>query len=317
MRLRIAAIQLNPLLGKIEENVRTASKLVEAVKSKKPDIVIFPELALTGYNFTSPSHIEPFLEPLGSGRSFEFGQLVSKTLNCHTLLGYPEKHLSSIYNSAVLISPEGAVVHNYRKTFLYKTDETWGAKESPAGFEAFEFEHNGHKIKSTIGICMDLNPYKFEAPFQAFEFANFCLQNQVQLVLVPTAWMSTSWSEDWKDQDNYTKLFEQKVPFEINTDPASESSILDPTEVPYDRTLPDKETARYWLIRFQPLFANRHRKMAVAICNRSGVETELMYAGSSSIYQFNGELYEDGVDLDVLGSLGQGVEGVLVRDVEL
>ncbi|KAH3688253.1 hypothetical protein WICPIJ_000762, partial [Wickerhamomyces pijperi] len=120
-----------------------------------------------------------------------------------------------------------------------------------------------------------------------------------------------------KDQDNYTKLFEQKVPFEINTDPASESSILDPTEVPYDRTLPDKETARYWLIRFQPLFANRHRKMAVAICNRSGVETELMYAGSSSIYQFNGELYEDGVDLDVLGSLGQGVEGVLVRDVEL
>ncbi|KAG7697056.1 hypothetical protein KL930_002494 [Ogataea haglerorum] len=318
MRLRIAAIQLNPLLGKFEENACTALRLVDQIRSKKPDIVIFPEMALTGYNFAGPNQIDPYLEEQGGGKSFEFAKRVSQSLKCHTVLGYPERHSSTTYNSAMLIGPDGSLVHNYRKSFLYKTDETWGAKESPTGFEAFDIVIKDCKIRSTIGICMDLNPYKFEAPFDAFEFANFCLEKQVQLILVPTAWMSTSWSEDWKDQAKYTKLFEQQMPFEIDIErSAANDSILTALEEPYDRAKPDKRTAQYWLIRFQPLLFNKHEKMVLAVCNRSGVEGDLMYAGSSSIFRFNGNVYEDGVDLEVFGTLGQGVEGVLLRDVEV
>lgn len=36
---------------------------------------------------------------------------------------------------------------------------------------------------------MDLNPYKFEAPFEAFEFANFHKERGTSLLLVSTAWL--------------------------------------------------------------------------------------------------------------------------------
>lgn len=32
-----------------------------------------------------------------------------------------------------------------------------------------------------LGICMDINPCKFEAPWEAYEWARFCLAENVQV----------------------------------------------------------------------------------------------------------------------------------------
>lgn len=53
------------------------------------------------------------------------------------------------YNSAVTVNSEGQVVANYRKSFLYYTDETW-ALEGP-GFYDGEIEGLGNVA---MGICM-------------------------------------------------------------------------------------------------------------------------------------------------------------------
>lgn len=53
------------------------------------------------------------------------------------------------YNSAITCNNEGETIANYRKSFLYYTDETW-ALEGPAGFYAGEFSGFG---KVAMGIC--------------------------------------------------------------------------------------------------------------------------------------------------------------------
>ncbi|QPG72733.1 hypothetical protein FOA43_000034 [Brettanomyces nanus] len=336
MKLRIAAVQLNPIIGHVEDNCRRAVQIIEmAFKSRQPpDLIILPELALTGYNFRNREHINPYLELKGQGRSYKLGRQLSEKYHCHTLLGYPEKsRLSSndfkVYNSAILISPSGDVVFNYRKTFLYETDENWGCVESPDGFQAFNLNIKGHTFKTSIGICMDLNPYKFKAPFDKFEFANFCYKNDVDLVLLPTAWLNTSWSEDWtqNDVDKYTKLYHKEEAIEVNTDESQNEIILAPEEPDhFVRCEPDKKTGRYWILRMNPLYTKPHpgKKKLVIICNRSGMEGSMMYAGTSSIFEFNGgpsrfnEATGDMfIDFNVDGSLGQGNEGVLLRGVEI
>lgn len=61
--------------------------------------------------------------------------------NCTVLAGYPEKVDVSpnwptgpeYYNSAIVVNADGETIANYRKSFLYYTDESW-ALEGNRGF---------------------------------------------------------------------------------------------------------------------------------------------------------------------------------------
>lgn len=337
MKIRVAAVQLNSLIGNVEENASRALKMLEKTFSPtqpKPDLIVLPEMALTGYNFKSPQHVSPFLEKVGAGRSYEFGKSLAQKWNCLTLIGYPEKLDEKIYNSAVLIDPTGKVVYNYRKTHLYETDKVWGCSESPDGFKSFDVDIKGQKVKSIIGICMDLNPYEFTAPFEAYEFSKVAANDKCQLVLIPTAWMDSAWREEWTREDilSFKSVYDASGnPEEIDVTPddARDGRIYYPTPTAqnaseYHLEMTDSRTARYWIMRLNPLFSKPHRGLNqnVVVCNRSGMEDRLMYAGTSSIFSFGGEpMLEEGeqiqIDAKVHGSLGQGTEGILVRDIDL
>lgn len=72
-------------------------------------------------------------------------------------MGYPEKvditpkwpANPEYYNSAITVNPEGETVANYRKSFLYYTDETW-ALEGPSGFFGGDIQDLG---SVAMGIC--------------------------------------------------------------------------------------------------------------------------------------------------------------------
>ena len=55
------------------------------------------------------------------------------------------------YNSLLVVSGEGETLANYRKTFLYYTDETWA--QEGKGFFA---DHLGDFGRVAMGICMDI-----------------------------------------------------------------------------------------------------------------------------------------------------------------
>lgn len=318
--LRVAALQLNPHLGSIAANVAAADHLITrlVMANQRVDVLVLPELAFTGYNFPSRSAIEPYLEPTPKtaakeGISTEWARATSQRLGCHTLVGYPEFDASTnkIYNSAVFTSPQGDVLFNYRKRFLYQADEVWGASEGPDGskgpstfpsFGPFKSLANG-KIKVQVGICMDLNPYKFEAPFENFEFANSLIKNDVSLVLCPMAWL----------HPESPNLNESEVPKQELSD-ALEKKLQD------QGANPGLSTVNYWITRLMPLFVPLPSKTrAIIACNRWGIDDDakgpVFYAGSSSIFNISPKLRSPHIDLK--GTLGQTGNGTLVAEVEV
>ena len=77
--------------------------------------------------------------------------------NCVVTVGYPEKADISAkwptspeyYNSAIVVNEDGETIANYRKSFLYYTDETW-ALEGDEGFYGGYIPGLGN---TSIGIC--------------------------------------------------------------------------------------------------------------------------------------------------------------------
>ncbi len=46
---RIAMVQMNPTVGDLDGNVRRITAWLREAKKAKADLVVFPELAITGY----------------------------------------------------------------------------------------------------------------------------------------------------------------------------------------------------------------------------------------------------------------------------
>lgn len=329
MKIRIACIQLNPEIGKLQQNVDRALKLIDSL-NRQVDLIVLPELAFTGYNFGSAKQIDEYLEVKFEGITSKLARQISLLNKCVTVIGYPERTPDNkIYNSAVVSDLQGNFIHNYRKSFLYETDEGWGCSEG-SGFSNFKLNFGEKSIWTSIGICMDLNPYKFEAPFNKYEFAMFNLREQVELILCPTAWLnsaSPSITKDFSVLPLFDKEIKELKP-EFNLKEHGES--INP-ELKIDESKlsnPSISTLNYWILRFFP-FLNYDNasytevKPTVVICNRSGIEKDVVYGGSSTIFKFNNSFentkFHDSRNSSVTsyGSLSQGSEGVLFREVDI
>lgn len=103
-----------------------------------------------GYNFRTLQHISPFLEPTVAGISSLWARTTALKYNCVVIVGYPEKTdissklplPSEYYSSSIVVNADGETIANYRKYFLYHSDEAW-AREGPDGFFDGEIEGLG------------------------------------------------------------------------------------------------------------------------------------------------------------------------------
>lgn len=327
MRLRIACLQFNPLLGQVDANVAKITRLM-ACFPKKIDLLVLPELAVTGYNFKSAKEIEPFLEKSGDGISFRVARDLSQKFGCTTVIGYPEKLGSIIYNSALVVDEQGQVVSNYRKSHLYETDETWGCLENPVrGFPPLKLlwpksdveDGNRVSVTANIGICMDLNPYQFKAEFNEFEFSIGCWQNDASLIIVPTAWLSSE-SPSINDSLSREEKAQKALQFQKQVlEKACENAAT-----------PSQSLVDYWIVRLFPFLNHPYNglpkklhRTTVVLCNRLGIEDEILYGGSSSILQFDPSKGESSAldatnpSVDVLTSAGWATEEVIYHEVDL
>ena len=310
--MKIATLQLNPTIREVQANIAKADAILAA--SPPPadlDLLVLPELAFTGYNFPSAEAIKPYLEPTTAGPSTLWAIATAKRLQCHVIVGYPERAIEGdaatgpgaeahgrdiepakrevCYNSTVTVSPAGDVVATYRKSFLYYTDESW-AEEGKPGFYYGELGALG---KVAHGICMDINPYQFTAPYSAFEFANHAVSKGASTIVLSMAWLT-------------------HVP--------AEEILLQPDK-------PTLETVMYWVQRFIPLL-EAPGPITVVFSNRVGMEKNeinemttktgqviplgesVTYAGSSCVMRF-----ETG-EVGIHEMLGAAEEGLLVVDTE-
>jgi predicted amidohydrolase len=114
----VATVQMKPRLGEAEDNLVKMSEMISKIASQqKVDLIVFPELITSGYElgvrFTELAQRVPGPSVnLISQRANEYGVyivfgMVSK-----------EKVESVLYNSAVMVGPEGELLEVYNKIHL-------------------------------------------------------------------------------------------------------------------------------------------------------------------------------------------------------
>jgi len=113
-RLKIIMAQLNLFVGDITGNT---SKIIDAIHDAKSqfgaDLVVFPELTITGYPPEDLLHRRTFVK-LVQKSLYRICQEVS---GIDVVLGYPEQGEDGLYNVAAWVR-DGEIVGSYRKHYL-------------------------------------------------------------------------------------------------------------------------------------------------------------------------------------------------------
>lgn len=111
-RLRIAAAQLNLVVGDLEGNAERVLDAYERAEREGCDLVAFPELAITGY---PPEDL--LLRPAFVAQAVEaLEKVAARTGRAAAIIGFPEPD-RDLYNSAAVCA-NGKVLGVYRKHLL-------------------------------------------------------------------------------------------------------------------------------------------------------------------------------------------------------
>jgi len=150
MSLRIALAQLNLFVGDVGGNAqRVIDVAAEARDRLKADLVLFPELALSGY----PPEDLLFHKGMKRQVAAAMERVRSEVQGVTVMVGYPDYTDDIIYNAAALIR-DGKLLANYHKQELPNYlvfDEKRYFKQ---GQESCVFELNG--IRVGLLICEDI-----------------------------------------------------------------------------------------------------------------------------------------------------------------
>ncbi|KAI0032585.1 carbon-nitrogen hydrolase [Vararia minispora EC-137] len=296
-RTRIGVVQFSPKHGDVEANFAKARELIASIEPGSLDLLCFPEMAFTGYTFSADT-IRPYLEDADTGPTAAFLSSLSRNLRTHVAAGFPlalapsesrtprladpsapsddiyGRHLDANpvgANAALLLRPDGVLAALHRKLNLFRLDVPW----AQAG-EKFTTVDLGPPLgRVTLAICMDLNPALDAAHESVFEVAEHCVREGTTLLVLLNAWLDsredTDTHEDWC-------------------------------------------TLQYWAYRLHPLCAEREgapEETLVVICNRTGSEDGLTFAGSSALLRCK----RGAGRAQILGVMGRDEEGVHVWTV--
>jgi NAD+ synthase (glutamine-hydrolysing) len=111
-RLRVALAQMNSVVGDIAGNEREIAAGIAAAHDAGAQLVVFPELALTGYPPEDLLLKEHFLADARAALE----RLAADTTQIVAIVGYPER-AEDVHNAAAILA-DGAIAASYRKQHL-------------------------------------------------------------------------------------------------------------------------------------------------------------------------------------------------------
>ncbi len=147
--MQIAGIQTDVTLLNIDDNLRLLEAVVRDEVAQGTGLTIFPECFSTGYCFDSLAEAEPVAESIPGPTTDRVSRLCAE-LGTHVIFGMLERAETGLFNTAVLVGPQG-LTGTYRKIHLpYLGIDRY----TTPGDRPFEvFEANGVRIGMLI--CYD------------------------------------------------------------------------------------------------------------------------------------------------------------------
>jgi len=150
MTLKIALVQTDSLIGNVATNFNHIIEIITKVKrSLVIDLIVFPELAITGY----PPEDLLFRRDFISEANNALFQLANITPDIGIVVGFPEFDGEKLYNSAAVLS-EGCISAIYRKQKLPNYGVFDEQRYFTAGEKPCVFEFKGQFIG--LSICEDV-----------------------------------------------------------------------------------------------------------------------------------------------------------------
>lgn len=121
----VAAIQFEPKILQVHDNLGTAVQLVHEAASKGASVIVLPELCISGYALQSPSEAVECSQTRDGYQTQAFTE-IARNHNCHIVMGYVELQEGNLYNSAAVIGPSGLEA-NVQKHNLWGSDYLWAS----------------------------------------------------------------------------------------------------------------------------------------------------------------------------------------------
>jgi predicted amidohydrolase len=197
--VRVALAQSDPVLGDVEENTRRSREALRRARSEGADLLVLPELTLTGYSLGRVSD-----DVSRSPDDPEIMQLAEEAHGLACVVGFAEAGRVHTYNSAAYLE-RGVVRHVHRKLYLPTYDVWEERKHFTPGDAMRSFDTDIGRV--AVLICSD-----------AWQpaLAVLAVQDGARVLIVPAN--STSRrpeiEAEWRDVNRfYARMLETYVVF--------------------------------------------------------------------------------------------------------
>ncbi|GAB4335057.1 MAG: carbon-nitrogen hydrolase [Candidatus Abyssubacteria bacterium] len=113
MNVQIGIAQIKTTLGNVEKNVGIVERVIDDARQRGMDLLVFPELGLTGYSLRDMVPVVAMHDEHPVIR-----RMMEHSRNISLVIGYAEESLDhKFYNTAVYLE-DGRMVHKHRKVYL-------------------------------------------------------------------------------------------------------------------------------------------------------------------------------------------------------
>jgi N-carbamoylputrescine amidase len=172
--VKIACIQMEPIVGQKERNVRRTLELVEGAATQGARLIVLPELCNSGYVFESREEAFALAEEVPHGPTCAAWTEIAHAHGLHLVAGITERDGSVLYNAAVVIGPSGHV-GTFRKVHLWN-EENLFFEPGNLGFPVF---------RTPLGRIGTFICYDGWFP----ESYRLCALQGADIVCIPTNWV--------------------------------------------------------------------------------------------------------------------------------
>ncbi|MFC7392840.1 nitrilase-related carbon-nitrogen hydrolase [Scopulibacillus cellulosilyticus] len=186
--MKFGIVQSKNLSGieSVYQNRKANREAIEDLFKKGAKVVVLPECSNSQYVMKNKNEVLTFSEPL-KGESYNCWSELASFYNGYIVGGILERDNNDIYNTAILIGPDGYIGH-YRKVHLFDWEKKY---LSPGNFGFPVFSLPDLDIKVGMLICYDL---RFPEAVRSIALAG------CDVLLVPTTWTSIGKKILWDDR---------------------------------------------------------------------------------------------------------------------
>ncbi|MBL7214262.1 MAG: NAD+ synthase [Phycisphaerae bacterium] len=149
MALRVGLAQINGTVGDMRANIEKMTRVIHSAKTQHVDVLVFPELCLSGYPPEDLLHKPKFIADNQSALE----QLLSETQDLTVLTGFAQGDGGKCFNAAAVLG-DGKIQQVYQKGLLPNYGVFDEKRYFSPGQTPVIFEQKGFRIAVTI--CEDV-----------------------------------------------------------------------------------------------------------------------------------------------------------------